>query len=82
MTLATDQIEAKAALVAQGGLDGLREWVYDSHKDIHGVKARWAMSWSAEECADWIVRHFVREWSEAFNEYVWNLRPEFRTAEW
>jgi hypothetical protein len=45
-------------LVSTTTLDDLRNWVYESHKDIYGMRGRWATKASAHECADWIARHF------------------------
>jgi hypothetical protein len=63
--LTTKQKSDFATLIASagtpGGVASLREWVYDSYKDIEGVRGHWAMHSDAQELADWIVRHFELE---------------------
>lgn len=62
-------------LLSTCSVEDLREWVYESYKDIHGIRGRSFLTASAEECADWIVSYF--QWDEANG--FWSFTDEARS---
>ena len=52
--------DALAGIAAEHGEEGLREWAYDSHKDVTGMKGRWAVHAPIGEVLDWLGQHFTK----------------------
>lgn len=55
-------------------LDGLRELMYDLHKDIYGVKGRHLLSCTKAELVSWHLHHY--RWDEERQVWAWRVEPE------